>query len=148
MKLEEVNLKTKEAVDYLVQSLESGQSAVLTQYLGAMAKFRNYSFGNIMLIARQKPTLPTLPDTALGLRLAASSGVAKKAFSFSLRWSGIQSNKEDSDRTDNRCQGGLSALCMASEACMYSTGSLCPPIRGSERECLMRQSYCPRHAVS
>jgi hypothetical protein len=55
MKLEEVNLKTKEAVDYLVQSLESGQSAVLTQYLGAMAKFRNYSFGNILLIARQKP---------------------------------------------------------------------------------------------
>jgi hypothetical protein len=55
MKLEEVNLKTKEAVDYLVQSLESGQSAVLTQYLGAMAKFRKYSFGNIMLIARQKP---------------------------------------------------------------------------------------------
>ena len=54
MKLEEVNLKTKEAVDYLVQSLESGQSAVLTQYLGAMAKFRNYSFGNIMLIARQR----------------------------------------------------------------------------------------------
>ena len=31
--------------------------------------------------------LLTLPDTALGLRLAASSGVAKKAFSFSLRWS-------------------------------------------------------------
>ncbi len=55
MKLEEVNLKTKEAVDYLVQSLKSGQSAVLTQYLRAMAKFRNYSFGNIMLIARQKP---------------------------------------------------------------------------------------------
>jgi antirestriction protein ArdC len=55
VKLEEVNNKTKEAVDYLVQSLESGQSAVLTQYLGAMAKFRNYSFGNIMLIARQKP---------------------------------------------------------------------------------------------
>ena len=55
MKLEEVNLKTKEAVDYLVQSLEVGHSTVLTQYLGAMAKFRNYSFGNIMLIARQKP---------------------------------------------------------------------------------------------
>ena len=55
MKLEEVNLKTKEAVNYLVQSLEAGQSSVLTQYLRAMAKFRNYSFGNIMLIARQKP---------------------------------------------------------------------------------------------
>src|SRR5271170_1053682 len=55
MKLEEVNLKTKEALNYLVQSLEAGQSSILTQYLGAMAKFRNYSFGNVMLIARQKP---------------------------------------------------------------------------------------------
>ncbi|MGO9083655.1 MAG: ArdC-like ssDNA-binding domain-containing protein [Candidatus Sulfotelmatobacter sp.] len=55
MKLEEVNHKTKEAVDFLVAALESGHSEVLTAYLGAMAKFRNYSFGNIMLIARQKP---------------------------------------------------------------------------------------------
>jgi len=53
--LEEVNQKTKEAVDFLVAALESGHSEVLTAYLGAMAKFRNYSFGNIMLIARQKP---------------------------------------------------------------------------------------------
>src|SRR5580704_16428636 len=55
MKLEEVNTRTKEAVDFLVAALESGHSEVLTAYLGAMAKFRNYSFGNIMLIARQKP---------------------------------------------------------------------------------------------
>jgi antirestriction protein ArdC len=55
MKLEEVNQRTKEAVDFLVAALESGHSEVLTAYLGAMAKFRNYSFGNIMLIARQKP---------------------------------------------------------------------------------------------
>ena len=80
MKLEEVNLKTKEAVDYLVQALESGQSAVLTQHLGAMAKFRNYSFGNIMLIARQKPDATHIVGTALGFRSAASSGVVKKAF--------------------------------------------------------------------
>jgi antirestriction protein ArdC len=55
MKLEEVNKRTKEAVDFLVAALESGHSEVLTAYLGAIAKFRNYSFGNIMLIARQKP---------------------------------------------------------------------------------------------
>ncbi len=46
MKLEDIKNKTKDAVDYLVQSLESGQSDVLT---------RTYSFGNVMLIARQKP---------------------------------------------------------------------------------------------
>ncbi len=55
MKLEDINNKTKDAVNYLVQSLESGQSDVLTQYLAAMARFHTYSFGNVMLIARQKP---------------------------------------------------------------------------------------------
>ncbi|HEY8671671.1 MAG TPA: ArdC family protein, partial [Terriglobales bacterium] len=55
MKLEEIKNKTNEAVTYLVAALESGQSDVLTQYLNAMARFHNYSFGNIMLIALQKP---------------------------------------------------------------------------------------------
>jgi hypothetical protein len=55
MQLQELENKTKDAVDYLVQSLECGHSDVLTQYLGAMARFHTYSFGNIMLIARQKP---------------------------------------------------------------------------------------------
>jgi hypothetical protein len=44
MKLEEVNTRTKEAVDFLVAALESGHSEVLTAYLGAMAKFHSYSF--------------------------------------------------------------------------------------------------------
>jgi hypothetical protein len=55
MKLEEINNRTKDAVNHLVEALESGQSEVLTQYLSAMARFHNYSFGNVMLIARQKP---------------------------------------------------------------------------------------------
>ena len=54
MKLEEVNQRTKEAVDFLVAALESGHSEVLTAYLSAMAKFHTYSFGNILLIARQR----------------------------------------------------------------------------------------------
>ena len=56
MKLEEIKNRTKEASDYLVQSLEAGHSEVLTEYLGAMAKFHTYSFGNIVLIARHKPS--------------------------------------------------------------------------------------------
>ncbi len=55
MKLEEINNRTKDAVNHLVEALEAGQSEVLTQYLSAMGRFHNYSFGNIMLIARQKP---------------------------------------------------------------------------------------------
>ncbi len=55
MKLEDITNRTKDAVNHLVEALESGQSEVLTQYLSAMARFHNYSFGNVMLIARQKP---------------------------------------------------------------------------------------------
>jgi len=44
MKLEEVNKRTKDAVDFLVAALESGHSEVLTAYLGAMARFHTYSF--------------------------------------------------------------------------------------------------------
>jgi hypothetical protein len=55
MKLDEINRRTKEAVDYLVESLESGRSEVLVQYLAAMGRFHHYSFGNVMPIARQRP---------------------------------------------------------------------------------------------
>ena len=54
MRLEDIKNKTKDAVNHLVQSLEAGQSDVLTQYLAAMARFHAYSFGNVMLIARQR----------------------------------------------------------------------------------------------
>jgi hypothetical protein len=43
-------------VDYLIQQLEAGKSETLTAYLGAMARFHSYSFGNILQIARQRPS--------------------------------------------------------------------------------------------
>lgn len=46
----------KQAVDYLMQQLEAGKSETLTAYLAAMARFHSYSFGNILAIARQRPT--------------------------------------------------------------------------------------------
>jgi hypothetical protein len=53
MKLEDIKNRTNEAVSYLVAAVESGQSEVLTRYLNAIARFHNYSFGNIMVIARR-----------------------------------------------------------------------------------------------
>jgi hypothetical protein len=46
----------KQAVDYLMQQLEAGHSETLAAYLGAMARFHSYSFGNILQIARQRPS--------------------------------------------------------------------------------------------
>jgi len=46
----------RQAVDYLIRQLEAGHSDMLAAYLRTMARFHNYSFGNILQIARQRPT--------------------------------------------------------------------------------------------
>ena len=45
----------RENVQYLIEQLEAGKSEALTAFLEAMVHFHNYSFGNVLLIARQKP---------------------------------------------------------------------------------------------
>jgi hypothetical protein len=42
-------------VKELIAQLEAGHSNALTAYLDAMSRFHNYSFGNVLEIARQKP---------------------------------------------------------------------------------------------
>jgi hypothetical protein len=42
-------------VQCLIEQLEAGHSFALTAYLNTMSRFHNYSFGNILEIARQKP---------------------------------------------------------------------------------------------
>jgi N-terminal domain of anti-restriction factor ArdC len=43
-------------IKLLIEQLEAGHSESLTNYLTAMSRFHNYSFGNILEIARQMPT--------------------------------------------------------------------------------------------
>ncbi|MEW6410923.1 MAG: ArdC family protein [Candidatus Zixiibacteriota bacterium] len=53
------NNKAKEMIENaltsLTESLEAGQSDELKKYLQTMSRFHRYSFGNILLIALQKP---------------------------------------------------------------------------------------------
>ena len=55
MKGEQARKLTNEAIEKLAKALEAGKSEALTAFLSAAAKFRHYSFGNIMLIATQRP---------------------------------------------------------------------------------------------
>jgi hypothetical protein len=60
LKTQQPNKQTaKEAiaanVQALIEQLEQGHSEGLTAYLTAMGRFHNYSFGNILEIARQRP---------------------------------------------------------------------------------------------
>jgi len=52
-------------VQALIEQLEQGQSEGLTAYLTAMGRFHNYSFGNILEIARQKPNAICCLNAAL-----------------------------------------------------------------------------------
>jgi antirestriction protein ArdC len=54
MKTEQVKQVTDKALEQLVTALEQGQSATLTRYLSAMARFHRYSFNNVMLIYTQR----------------------------------------------------------------------------------------------
>ncbi len=41
-------------IKLLIEQLEAGHSEALTNYLTAMSRYRTYSFGNVLEIARQK----------------------------------------------------------------------------------------------
>jgi hypothetical protein len=42
-------------IKLLIEQLNAGKSDALTNYLTAMSRFHNYSFGNVLEIARQMP---------------------------------------------------------------------------------------------
>jgi hypothetical protein len=55
MKVEQAKQIASNAIEQLRQALEAGHSEGLKEYLAAMARFRRYSWHNVMLIASQKP---------------------------------------------------------------------------------------------
>jgi antirestriction protein ArdC len=55
MKVEQAKQIASNAIEQLRQALEAGHSERLKEYLAAIARFRRYSWHNVMLIASQKP---------------------------------------------------------------------------------------------
>lgn len=55
MNSENIKKVTAQAIEQLVEALNAGHSEALTRYLGAIAKFRAYSFLNVLLILKQCP---------------------------------------------------------------------------------------------
>ena len=56
MKREDAAKLSDEMLAELSAELDAGKSDKLVKYLDAMSTFHNYSFGNCMLIAQQRPT--------------------------------------------------------------------------------------------
>jgi antirestriction protein ArdC len=55
MKADQAKKLADEALAKLAAALEAGQSEALSAYLAALGRFHRYSFGNVMMIAAQRP---------------------------------------------------------------------------------------------
>ncbi len=55
MKVEQAKKLADEALNQLIAAVEAGGSDAFKAYLATMARFHRYSFGNVMMIAMQRP---------------------------------------------------------------------------------------------
>ena len=87
----------KQAVDYLLQQLEAGKSGTLTAYLAAMARFHAYSFGNILSIARQRPTATRVAGFRTWKELGRFVKRGEKGIQILAPMVGQRRRKDDTD---------------------------------------------------
>jgi hypothetical protein len=88
----------KQAVDYLLQQLEAGKSETLTAYLAAMARFHSYSFGNILSIARQRPTATRVAGFYAWKELGRFVKRGEKGIQILAPMVGKRRNKDNADQ--------------------------------------------------
>jgi len=90
-------LLIKQAVDYLIQQLEAGKSETLTAYLSAMARFHSYSFGNILQIARQRPTATRVAGIRTWNEMGRFVKKGEKGIQILAPMVGYRRNRKDTD---------------------------------------------------
>jgi hypothetical protein len=90
----------KQAVDYLIQQLQAGKSEILTAYLNAMARFHSYSFGNILQIARQRPTATRVAGIRTWNQMGRFVRKGEKGIQILAPMMGYRRRKIDSAETE------------------------------------------------
>jgi hypothetical protein len=107
-------------VQALIEQLEQGHSEALTAYLTAMGRFHNYSFGNILEIARQKPDATRVAGLYAWNQLGRKVKKGERGIRILAPVIGIRRKKDEEAEKDIRTQnqavlvGSPSALCMPS----------------------------------
>lgn len=94
----------KQAVDFLLQQLEAGKSETLTAYLAAMARFHSYSFGNILAIARQRPTATRVAGFSTWKELGRFVKKGEKGIQILAPMTGYRRRKDADDQTSNQAE--------------------------------------------
>ena len=87
-------------VQSLIGQLEAGHSDALTAYLNAMSRFHNYSFGNILEIARQKPDATRVAGFWKWKELGRSVKKGEKGIRILAPIIGVRRKKDDEANKD------------------------------------------------
>jgi antirestriction protein ArdC len=89
-----------ENVQLLIDQLEAGHSEALTDYLNAMSRFHNYSLGNILEIARQRPDATRVAGFWTWKNLGRSVKKGEKGIRILAPIMGIRRKKDEEANKD------------------------------------------------
>jgi len=97
----------RQAVDFLLSQLEAGHSETLAAYLGAMARFHSYSFGNILAIARQRPTATRVAGLRAWNEMGRFVKKGEKGIQILAPMIGLRRRKDPEPETETKPQSVL-----------------------------------------
>src|SRR5271156_4030124 len=87
-------------IKLLIEQLEAGRSDALTNYLTAMSRFHNYSFGNVLEIARQMPTATRVAGFWTWKNLGRSVNAGSKGIRILAPIVGVRRKKDEEAEKD------------------------------------------------
>ena len=91
-------------VKSLIEQLEAGHSDALTAYLDAMSRFHNYSFGNILEIARQRPDATRIGGMYAWNQLGRKVKKGERGIRILAPIVGVKRKKDEEAEKDIRTQ--------------------------------------------
>jgi len=87
-------------IKLLIEQLEAGKSDALTNYLTAMSRFHNYSFGNVLEIARQMPTATRVAGFWTWKNMGRSVNAGAKGIRILAPMMGVRRKKDKEAQKD------------------------------------------------
>jgi hypothetical protein len=87
-------------IKLLIEQLEAGKSDALTNYLTAISRFHNYSFGNVLEIARQMPTATRVAGFWTWKNLGRSVNAGAKGIRILAPIVGVKRKKDNEAEKD------------------------------------------------
>ena len=87
-------------IKLLIEQLEAGKSDALTHYLTAMSRFHNYSFGNVLEIARQMPTATRVAGFWAWKNIGRSVNAGAKGIRILAPIVGVRRKKQEEAEKD------------------------------------------------